>query len=93
LLSAAVLLTILSGGIGSAPSAVENHAPHQTNPRNPMNAHIFAYIMLALLSAAVLLTILSGPIVDWLSAREDRKKAAQAAAEAEGVESAAPKPA
>jgi len=41
---------------------------------------ILAYLMVALFIASVFLFILSGPIVDWLRAREKRKKAAAKAA-------------
>jgi len=43
---------------------------------------IFAYFIVTVFVAAAFLFILSGPIVDWLSAREKRKKAA---AEAEAA--------
>jgi len=53
-------------------------------------SQILAYLMVALFIASVFLFILSGPIVDWLSAREQRKKAAaKAAAESDAVKSAA----
>jgi len=46
-----------------------------------MISQILAYIMVALLAVVLFLFILSGPIVDWMYAREKRKKAAKAAAE------------
>lgn len=49
---------------------------------------ILAYLMVSVFIASAFLLILSGPIVDWLYAREKRKKAA-AAAKAATAESAA----
>jgi len=76
---------------------VENQAFHQANRSEIMRDLVLpdfvVYISMAFALIAVIGTILSGPITDWMIAREDRKKAAQAAAEAEAVESAAPKPA
>jgi len=46
-----------------------------------MISQILAYLMVALLAVVLFLFILSGPIVDWLSEREKRKKAAAKAAE------------
>ena len=45
---------------------------------------IFGYVMLALLAVPVLVTIFMVPGVDWLRAREKRKKA-EAAAKAAGA--------
>jgi len=50
-----------------------------------MISQILAYLMVALLAVVLFLFILSGPIVDWMYAREKRKKAAEAAAEADGA--------
>jgi len=50
-----------------------------------MISQILAYLMVALLAVVLFLFILSGPIVDWMYAREKRKKAAAAAAEADGA--------
>jgi len=46
---------------------------------------ILAYLLVAVFFASAFLLILSGPIVDWMYAREKRKKAAEAAAEADGA--------
>jgi len=50
-----------------------------------MISQILAYLMVALLAVVLFLFILSGPIVDWMYAREKRKKAAKAAAESAGA--------
>jgi len=55
-----------------------------------MISQILAYLMVALLAVVLFLFILSGPIVDWMYAREKRKKAAAAAAEADGASLAPP---
>jgi len=61
---------------------------------------IFGYVMLALLAVPVLVTIFMVPGVDWLRAREKRKKAEAAAKAAAGsaspsstVASSTPEPA
>jgi len=61
---------------------------------------IFGYVMLALLAVPVLVTIFMVPVVDWLRAREKRKKAEAAAKAAAGsaspsstVASSTPEPA
>jgi len=43
---------------------------------------VLAYLLVAVFFASAFLLILSGPIVDWMYAREKRKKAAQPAAAA-----------
>jgi len=46
---------------------------------------VLAYILVSVFIASMFLFILSGPIVDWMYAREKRKKAAAAAAESAGA--------
>jgi len=54
------------------------------------NLDLIGYIVVALFFAPLFLVALSGPIVDWMEAREKRKKAAAAA---KAAESTAAKPA
>jgi len=48
---------------------------------------VLAYLLVAVFFASAFLLILSGPIVDWMYAREKRKKAA---AESSGHPAASP---
>jgi len=49
------------------------------------NIDLIGVIVLVLFFAPLFLVALSGPIVDWMDARERRKKAAAGEAEADGA--------
>jgi len=50
---------------------------------------ILAYLLVTVFFASAFLLILSGPIVDWMDAREKRKKAAAAEADSAAADPAA----
>jgi len=56
---------------------------------------LISAVLVLLFASPLFIIVLSSPIEDWLKARQDRKKAARAAAEAaaDGVESPIAKPA
>lgn len=59
-----------------------------------MNAHLIALFAVFFIVALPVLFVGLLPFIgNWMEAREKRKKAAAAAADSDGVESAAPKPA
>ena len=57
------------------------------------DGNLLRCIIALLFSLPLFLVILSGPIVDWLSAREKRKKAAAASSVGASASSSTPEPA
>jgi len=57
------------------------------------DSNLIRFIIALLFSLPLFLVILSGPIVDWLSAREKRKKAAASSSVGASASSSTPEPA